>query len=239
LKNRIIRVKKKELKNYFSSLVKDNFKVQENLLNPFLITEKTKKTALWIFLKNISPTYFNDQARIQVASSVHFNSIKSKKYICIPIGYDLNNDCFVAWDPIIFLSRINNKKNISIYSKYDEHVKAAKRKEINKFHLSNNDLVYTFPSTTLSLFLKNINHYFNLKEVNLKVQQSINSDTTPESKDELPSIPKDKKDQIAHCIKNNKTHLAIKHYIDYMSSLGVNINITTASESIDDIKKMF
>jgi len=94
----------------------DEFSYEEG--NPFLIKIGTKK--YFIFLKNLSSAYFKnkDITRVQLPYSEHFSKIFKADILFIILGYDVDNDVVVAWNPDNVKERLNAKSNVSLYSRY-------------------------------------------------------------------------------------------------------------------------
>ncbi len=87
--------------------------------NPFLIKIGTKQ--YFVFLKNLSPAYFKnspDVTRIQLPYSDHFSKIFKADIPFIILGYDVDTDTVVSWNPQKIKERLNAKSNVSLYSRY-------------------------------------------------------------------------------------------------------------------------
>lgn len=128
--------------------------------NPF----STNLGNVYIFLKNISPAYFKnkDITRIQVRNAHQFKTIKDNNGVCIPVGYDSKNETYIVWDPQSFLERINNSKNISIYSRLAQQTLVTK-KDYLTVSLSNEEVVYCVNKSFIGTFLKNIKKFYKEK----------------------------------------------------------------------------
>jgi len=154
------------LKNYFLESINQYFINTNKSTNPFLIKSILSGAEYYIFLKNISPAYFKnspDITRIQIAKNQIFEEIKNSDEICIPVGYDCENDIFVIWNPLIFILRINQKNNISIYSRLSEQ-KRCNGTDLKYFTLSNGESVCCVNPNYLGRFLLNIESRFITKE---------------------------------------------------------------------------
>lgn len=162
---------KDALRKIFNEVVKNNFNIYNINENPFKIksiNNRNTKKSYWVFLKNISPAYFAnpDVSRIQIANKPIFKKIHEQKELCIPIGYDSENKTFVIWNPKLFLERILNNENISIYSRFSEQANLTE--SYKDFKLTNDEKVFVVQSTFLSIFLINIMSYFQIKEDDVK-----------------------------------------------------------------------
>jgi hypothetical protein len=153
------------LKEIFYNFVKKTFNIYKREENPFKIKyihSKALKISYWVFLKNISPAHLSnpDISRIQVENKPVFKEIDEKKELCIPIGYDSINKVFVVWNPDLFLKRILNKRNISIYSRFSDQTNLTE--SFKEFELTNDEKVFIVNSNFISIFLKNIRTYFKI-----------------------------------------------------------------------------
>src|SRR5690606_38631492 len=94
----------------------DEFSYEEG--NPFLIKIGTEK--YFVFLKNLSSAYFKnpDITRVQLPYSDHFSKIFKADIPFVILGYDVDNDIVVSWNPENVKERLNAKSNVSLYSRY-------------------------------------------------------------------------------------------------------------------------
>ncbi len=154
----------KELKIKFIEILSDleNFSYEEG--NPFLIKIKTKQ--YYIFLKNLSPAYFKnspDITRVQLPYSPHFSKIFKAAIPFIILGYDVDNDTVVCWNPKKVKERLNAKSNVSLYSRESLQTKVG----LNEFkvgYLSNGEKIITFKRETLISFFDNVSTLFREKK---------------------------------------------------------------------------
>lgn len=155
------------LREVFNGCIKNNFNIYNVEENPFkirFIHGKGDKESYWVFLKNISPAYFEnpDVSRIQIANKPIFKKIHEQRELCIPVGYDSKSKNFVIWNPSSFLARVLSNDNISIYSRFSEQ--ANLKENLKEFRLTNDEKVFVVNSSFLSVFLRNIKAYFEIKE---------------------------------------------------------------------------
>lgn len=120
----------------------DEFSYEEG--NPFLIKIGTDK--YFVFLKNLSPAYFKnspDVTRVQLPYSEHFLKIFKADIPFIILGYDVDTDTVVAWNPTKVKERLNAKSNVSLYSRssLQENVKDD---EFRFGYLSNGERIIVF-----------------------------------------------------------------------------------------------
>jgi hypothetical protein len=138
--------------------------------NPFQI--KVFDQIFHVFLKNISPAYYNkypDIARIQLPYSDHFKIISKSKFPFIILGYNSTYGTFTAWNPFEIKERLNQKSNVSLFTResFQEPIRINTFKE--KF-ISNGDKVVLFVSKSLPLFFNNYNTLFSINIENRKLK---------------------------------------------------------------------
>ena len=108
----------KELKIKFIEVLNgvDGFSYEDG--NPFII--KNGSNRFFVFLKNLSPAYFvnsPDITRVQLPYSEHFTKIFKANIPFVILGYDVDNDTVVSWNPTKVKERLNAKSNVSLYSR--------------------------------------------------------------------------------------------------------------------------
>ena len=129
--------------------------------NPFLISIFNNE--FYVFLKNISPAYFAnspDVTRVQLPFSEHFSNIQRKGKIFVILGYDVENDVFVGWNPELVQGRLNYKQNVSLYSRKSLQTNVNSMQFVEGY-LSNNEKIILFKRSLLPEYFKNIRTIFN------------------------------------------------------------------------------
>lgn len=144
----------KELKIKFIEVLNgvDGFSYEDG--NPFLI--KIGANRFFVFLKNISPAYFvnlPDVTRVQLPFSEHFTKIFKANIPFVILGYDVDNDTVVSWNPTKVKERLNAKSNVSLYSRNSLQQK-IKVDEFKSGFLSNGEKIILFNRETLPLFFE-------------------------------------------------------------------------------------
>lgn len=159
----------KELKIKFVETLSsvDGFSYEDG--NPFLI--KIYDNPYFIFLKNLSPAYFKnspDVTRVQLPFSDHFDKIFKENIPFIILGYDVDNDTMVCWNPLKIKERLNAKSNVSLYSR-NSLQSDIKKEEFRTGILSNGEKIILFNRENLELFFEKLPSLFNFN-------QTINGD---------------------------------------------------------------
>lgn len=150
----------KELKIKFVETLSgiDGFSYEEG--NPFLI--EIYEQPFFIFLKNLSPAYFKnspDVTRVQLPFSDHFDKIFKANIPFIILGYDVDNDTVVCWNPSKIKERLNAKSNVSLYSR-NSLQSNIKTNEFKTGFLSNGEKIILFKREDLQLFFEKLHNLF-------------------------------------------------------------------------------
>lgn len=136
----------------------DGFTYEEG--NPFLI--KLGLAKYFIFLKNLSPAYFKnspDVTRVQLPYSEHFLKISKTDIPFIILGYDVDTDIVVSWNPKKVKERVNAKSNVSLYSRYSLQ-KQVRDDEFRFGYLSNGEKIILFKRQNLIYFFETVSELF-------------------------------------------------------------------------------
>ncbi len=138
----------------------DDFVHLEKDDNPFFINFKDKIYV--IFLKNISPAYFKaspDITRVQLPFSNHFAGLYAIDSPFVILGYDVENDTMVCWNPKKVKERLNSKSNVSLYSResLQENVEIG---EFREGFLSNGEKIVIFNYKDLPIFFDKLEELF-------------------------------------------------------------------------------
>jgi hypothetical protein len=139
----------------------DGFSYEEG--NPFLI--KIYDKPFFIFLKNLSPAYFKnspDITRVQLPFSEHFDKIFKANIPFVILGYDVDNDTMVCWNPSKIKERLNAKNNVSLYSR-NSLQSNIKTNEFKTGVLSNGEKIILFRKEDLYLFFEKLPTLFDEK----------------------------------------------------------------------------
>jgi hypothetical protein len=154
----------KELKLKFIEILNqvEEFVYEEG--NPFLI--KVRSLQYFVFLKNISSAYFPnspDVTRVQLPTSSHFADISNSPIPFIILGYDIDNDVFVCWNPYKIKERLNAKSNVSLYSR-ESLQSTVNFSEFKEGYLSNGEKIILFDRENLPVFFEKLPNLFDVSE---------------------------------------------------------------------------
>lgn len=171
----------------------------------------------YIYLKCVShkgnPYPQNDQ-RAQLPQRPIFDTVKQSNVDFLFLGYDMENDVFVCWDPLKVRQRLNVKSYVSFYSFKDlqSNVQLGK---IDTAELSNGDKFVLFKREDMLSFFNMIKvHFPQLKETD-PIEQ-----TDEEQSQETPALPSSKKVEVVGLLTNVNSDQSIKLLIDSLVTDG-------------------
>lgn len=194
----------------------DNFTYEKG--NPFLINIEGKQ--FYIFLKYLSKAYFKnspDVMRVQLPFSSHFSKIINLDIPFVILGYDIETDTFVSWNSQKIKDRLNNKKNVSLYSR-NSFQKLVIKNELKFGFLSNEEKIVMFKRESLLQFFQNFHSLFKNDQMeNDKIfKQKLNEPIVELSVKKLKIIlDNDLIKQLEPLIKMNKILKAIEIASNY------------------------
>jgi hypothetical protein len=172
-----------ELKNNFIDSFKNEKSFNCDDGNPFLITFERKE--YYVFLKNISPAYYMkypDITRIQLPYSPHFSKISKSIIPFIILGFNAEYGTFTGWDPSKIKSRLNNKSNVSLFSR-DSFQEKLRLDDFKEHQISNGDEVILFSIRSTPIYFKSVKSLFK----NNQTEQNINKVKKNKGKIEINS----------------------------------------------------
>ena len=145
--------------------------------NPYRFS--INKKTFYVFIKNVHESGDGrgnqDECRIQVSKSKNFNEAMNSSTDVIVLGYFADEKVFAACNPFLMRDRFNQKKQISLYSRFSVQKKAAKEK-IATYRDTNDQSVLSFIPDYLGLYLENLNSVHLLSDLEL-IQLAEQSDS--------------------------------------------------------------
>ena len=127
-----------------------------------------------IFLKPIGDVCYkneNESTRVQLPQREYFDKIKVSKRPFLLMGFDLENDVFVVWNPSNTKERLNTKKNLSFYCRLNAQREAKKKQLPVRCNLTNGEYVWVVPMTFIAEFLMSIEDYFLLDTYDYRITE--------------------------------------------------------------------
>lgn len=134
--------------------------------NPMLLVIEDR--VFTIFLKPIGDVCYeneNESTRVQLPKRDYFDKMKVSKRPFLLMGFDLENNVFVVWNPSNTKERLNTKKNLSFYCRLSAQREANKKQQPVRCNLTNGEFVWVVPMTFIAEFLMHIEDYFVLPDV--------------------------------------------------------------------------
>lgn len=185
--------------------------------SPFLIRVGNDK--YFLYLKNISSAYFKkspDITRVQLPTSQHFKKIAKSDVSFIILGYDVDNDTVACWNPAKVKSRLNDKRNVSLYSR-ESLQSQVRANEFKSGYLSNGEKIILFKREHLPLFFENLPNLFDeFVNDNSSDETKISDSDEDINSNKLSEIPdKIVIEQIQPMLKNNRVLEAVETCSNY------------------------
>ncbi len=174
-------------------------------------------TSYYAYFKCISHEgnpYPLEHQRSQLPKLQEFNEVKNSSVPFLFLGYDIDNDVFVCWEPGKVKPRLNNKKYVSFYSRLSaqEGVEVGKIKEEI---LTNGDKFVLFKRTDAISFLQMIDvHFSELKEGSKHIKSIDNS-----SSESLKGT--DLQGRLSNISENESIRLLIDNYPEETPTLTI------------------
>lgn len=167
----------------------DGFSYEDG--NPFMI--KIGVNRYFVFLKNVSSAYFKNQpdiTRVQLPASEQYSKVFRANIPFIILGYDVDHDTVISWNPNRVKQRLNVKGNVSLYSRnsLQENVRAG---EFKSGYLSNGERIILFNRKMLPKFFESWNRLFRKNELGFgkeKVEEPAHCEEEEFSTDKLYEI---------------------------------------------------
>ncbi len=231
----------KELKIKFIEILNglNGFSYEDG--NPFLIKLGTKR--YFIFLKNLSPAYFKhnpDITRVQLPYSPHFSKIFKADIPFIILGYDVDNDTVVCWNPTKVKERLNAKSNVSLYSRNSLQTR-IKKNEFKVGYLSTGEKIVLFRRETLEHFFDKLPTLFTNKQIEIDNVENNNMVSEP-----IDNYPTDKLFEITDkelvslikpLLKKNRVLEAVEVCTKYYANRYKNMNFKDWFKIVNDLYK--
>ena len=199
----------KELKIKFVETLSEleGFSYETN--NPFLV--KIGDKSYFVFLKNLSSAAYKkypDNTRVQLPTSSHFPKISSTDIPFVILGYDIDFDTMVSWNPQKVKDRLNTKKNVSLYSR--ESLQASvNENEFKEAFLSNGEKIILFKRPMLITFFDNLPYLF-ADSINDNEKKYLHEEIICITDKVTEITDRDLLEQIEPLLKNNKVLEAVE-----------------------------
>jgi len=151
--------------------------------NPYHFT--INKKSVHIYIRNTHSSGAGrsnpDECRIQINKADSFLTAMNTKELVFFFGYSDDYGTFTAWNPFLLKKRINEKRTISVYSRFSIQEK-AKEQGISVYVDSNGQNIISFRPEYLGLYLENFSEMHQSSEKTLLdlISQSDNIEETKE-----------------------------------------------------------
>jgi hypothetical protein len=206
--------KGKELLEIFLSAIDSRFLIKSK--QGSLLSVDFEGIVYDIYFKCVSyagKSYPEDRTRSQLPQNQEFDKIIESDDRFLFLGYDVENDVFVCWDPVKAKSRLNKRRYVSFFSRKPLQ-QSVTEDNIILANLTNGDSYALFKRCDIPNFFERIERYFpQLVDASL---EPVNDDDEDEMfcedvKDILLSVEDDKivTDRVISLLGNGKSSLDI------------------------------
>ncbi len=202
--------KSKELINIFLSGLNENFSSIEKSEVLRFTFNGSKYVAYFKCVSYAGTPYPLNTTRAQLPQREEFNRIESDEKFLF-IGYDVDNDVFVCWDPIKAKSRLNKKSYVSFFCRQNiqDSVTAG---NVVEAHLTNGDVYVLFKKCDIPRFFEMIEiHFPDLLKVENSKDESDEDVSNSEVEGRLCDVNDDEmvKAFVDEMLTAQKSHLTI------------------------------
>ncbi|MFC1989604.1 HNH endonuclease [Chloroflexota bacterium] len=136
--------------------------------NPYEFTVNRK--LIWLFIRNIHDSGSGrtnpDESRIQVSKTPKFEEVLSSNIPIVFLGYDSEYHVFTAWDPILQRDRLNQRQNVSLYSRFSSQQNALNQ-GVAVYKDNDGQVVISFQTEYLGLYIDNYQQMHSSNETEL------------------------------------------------------------------------
>lgn len=115
-----------------------------------------------------------EHQRAQLPQRASFDEVISSTIPFLFIGYDVDNDVYVTWEPSMVKPRLNKKTYVSFYSRLSVQ-ESIEEGEIREERLTNGDKFVLFKSSDILSFFQMIDQHF----PELRKKEEINNAKEP------------------------------------------------------------
>jgi putative restriction endonuclease len=124
--------------------------------NPYKF--EINKNGVYIFIRNIHDSGIGranpDESRIQISNTDNFSDVSRTGIPMLFLGYDSDNHVFTAWDPQIQRPRLNQRQNVSLYSRFSTQQHASEQ-GIAVYRDADNQIIISFQPIYVGLYIDN------------------------------------------------------------------------------------
>ena len=153
--------KGKKLAEMFLDKIKNYSKVQI-LSKADVCHIKIDEDEYYLYFKCVTPEgkpHPKERQRAQLPKRESFEKIKESNIPFLFIGYDVDNDVYICWEPSKVKPRLNKKSYVSFYSRLSIQESVVEG-EIRDEELTNGDKFVLFKSADILSFFQMIDQHF-------------------------------------------------------------------------------
>jgi hypothetical protein len=194
---------------FISGLNENFFPIKKSEILRFTFNER-KYVAYFKCVSYAGTPYPPNTTRAQLPKREEFCQIQQDERFLF-LGYDVNNDVFVCWDPIKAKSRLNKKSYVSFFCRQNiqDSVTAG---NVTEARLTNGDVYVLFKRCDIPRFFEMIEiHFPNLLKVESNKDESDEDVSNSEIEGRLGNVNDDEmvKALVDEMLVAQKSHLTI------------------------------
>ena len=169
----------KELQNKFIEAM-NNYHGFEFVTSGVVSKIKFDGNLYFIYFKCVSPEgnpYPIEKQRAQLPQRPEFNEVVASDIPFIFLGYDVDHDVYVCWEPSKVKPRLNKKSYVSFYSRLSAQ-ESVEEGKIKEEVLTNGDKFVLFKRNDIVPFFQMIDtHFDELKKISNTISENTDGDS--------------------------------------------------------------
>lgn len=193
---------------------------------------------IWIklfFATNTSFKVYPDVARVQLPRTERFSTIVAQNIPFIILGYDVDNDVFVSWNPQKVKDRLNAKSNVSLYSRESLQSNVTDN-DFKAGYLSNGEKIILFKRECLINFFEKLPILF-LQSSSSKSNVKTEVVLTDTNEKLIEIKDKDLLDEIVPLLKKNKVLEVVEISSNYYKDKYKNMTFKELYSIVNELYK--
>lgn len=162
----------------------------------------------FVFFKCVTPEgnpHPIEHQRAQLPQRPEFNEVVKTNIPFLFLGYDMDNDVFVTWEPDKLRARLNKKSYVSFYSRLSIQESVVEG-EIKEETLSNGDKFVLFKRTDIIPFFQMIDEHF----------PELSKDSTGKAAESPTSLKSKNKGDVVGKLSSISEDIKVKQCVDEM-----------------------
>jgi putative restriction endonuclease len=197
------------------------------------------RNRVYIFIRNIHDSGTGranpDESRIQISTTDNFDEVNRSGVPMLFLGYDADNRVFTAWDPQYQRPRLNQRQNVSLYSRFSTQHRAS-NKGVAVYQDADGQKIISFQPEYVGLYIDNYQAMHRSSEEVL-LQLIASSNAAPETEGDVGETVEIERQKFtvthqAYPRDYNFTRLIRDIYADSCAMCGMQLELVAAAHII-------